>query len=572
MYRDLAKLLILAMISSACGPGEDADARWDAFRDEFIQAHFEANPGFAVSAGLHEYDGRLPDWSEEGLRREIDRLRRAREGAGSFEPEALDATRRFEREYLLAMLDRSLFWIDVAESPWRTPEFYINFWFLGPGLSPDIYLTRPYAPLAERMRAYIQWANAVPEATAQIQANLRTPLPRAYVDIGHARYGGLASYLADDVPGVFADVEDAALQSEFAEANAGAIQAFRALDDWLVAQRPEATDEFALGPELFAQMLRMTERVDVPLDRLEQIGQADLERNLHALGQACAEFAPGSSIPDCIDRANARKPEGGAVEAARRQLEDLEAFVREHELVSIPGTERALVEEAPPHQRANFAYIDIPGPFEEGLPSVYYIAPPDPSWPPEEQAAYVPGVADLMFTSVHEVWPGHFLQYLHKNRDESPVGRLFQTYAYGEGWAHYTEEMMWEAGLDDGSPEMHIGQLTNALLRNVRFLSAIGLHARGMTVEESERLFRVKAFQDAATARQQAARGTYDPAYLNYTLGKLMILRLRDEWTAERGGRAAWREFHDTFLSFGGPPIPLVRRRMLGADAGPALE
>jgi uncharacterized protein (DUF885 family) len=178
-------------------------------------------------------------------------------------------------------------------------------------------------------------------------------------------------------------------------------------------------------------------------------------------------------------------------------------------------------------------------------------------------------VADLLFTSVHEVWPGHFLNFLHSNRSTSKFGQVFVGYAFAEGWAHYTEEMMWEAGLGNGDPETHIGQLANALLRNARFLSAIGLHTKGMTVAQSDRLFREEAYTDPGTARQQALRGTYDPAYLNYTLGKLMIRNLREDWTKSRGGRSAWKEFHDRFLSYGGPPIPLVRRAMVGE--GPAL-
>jgi uncharacterized protein (DUF885 family) len=183
----------------------------------------------------------------------------------------------------------------------------------------------------------------------------------------------------------------------------------------------------------------------------------------------------------------------------------------------------------------------------------------------------VPGRADLLFTSVHEVWPGHFLQYLHANRAASKYGQVFSSYSFGEGWAHYSEEMMWEAGLGDGDPETHVGQLLNALLRNVRFLSAIGLHTGGMSVEQSEQMFRSEAHQDPGNARQQAARGTYDPGYLNYTMGKLIIRRLRDDWTADRGDREAWGRFHDELLSFGSPPPPLVRSAMLGDEAGPAL-
>ncbi len=560
-------IIAAAFGATLAGCGSQAElSTWDGFRDRFLAEHFEAHPDFAVAAGRHEYDGVLPDWSAEGIVAEIARLHAARDEATAFDAASLTEEERFERENLLAAVDLYLFWMEKAEAPQRNPDFYISYWFLGPGMSPDIYLTRPYAPLPERMAAYNKWARAVPRAAEQARANLRTPIPRSYIDIGHLRYGGLATYLADDVPGVFAAVDDSGLQSEFEAANAGAIEAFQALDAWLLEQRPQQTEDFALGPELFSEMLYMMERVDVPLERLEEIGREDLERNLEALAAACAEFAPGATIPECIERANGRKPEGGAVAAARLQLQELEAFVREHEIVSIPGTEKALVEEAPPHQRGNFAYIDIPGPYEEGLPSVYYISPPDPSWPPEEQAAYVPSVADLIFTSVHEIWPGHFLQFLHSNRVSSPIGRVFIGYGFAEGWAHYAEEMMWEAGLGDGSPEIHIGQLTNALLRNARFLSAIGLHARGMSVEESEALFQ-SVYQDPGTARQQAARGTYDPAFLNYTLGKLMIRKLRADWTAERGGRAAWHDFHDAFVSYGGPPIPLVRKAMLGEDA-----
>jgi len=203
------------------------------------------------------------------------------------------------------------------------------------------------------------------------------------------------------------------------------------------------------------------------------------------------------------------------------------------------------------------------------MPSIYYIAPPDPAWTAEQQAAYVMGRKDLLFTSVHEVWPGHFLNYLHANRAPSLFGRVFVGYAFSEGWAHYTEELVVDAGFESGDMESRIGQLANALLRNCRYLSAIGLHARGMTQEQSREMFRNECYQDEGNSLQQSARGTWDPAYLNYTLGKLMIRKLRDDWTASRGGRAAWKEFHDTFLRFGGPPIPLVRRAMMGDDSPP---
>ncbi|HEU5171698.1 MAG TPA: DUF885 domain-containing protein, partial [Gemmatimonadales bacterium] len=534
--------------------------------DEFIESYFQANPHVAVYQGRHEFDGRFPEWSAAALREEIARLHRMRDQAQGFDTAGLDPAHRFERDYLLALVDGDLFWLEQAEWPWRNPVFY------GQALDPNVYLTRPYAPLAERMRAYVRWAQAVPQAATHVRANLRTPLPRAYVDIGRIRFGGLIPYVERDVPPIFATVTDTALQAAFRTATAGAVQALRELDAWLASERARGTDAFALGPDLFREMLRATERVDVPLERLEEIGRADLERNLRALEQACARYAGGGrSVQACVDRAAAHKPAGGAVAAARAQLDSLEQFVRARDLVAIPGTERAKVEESPPHQRWNFAYIDIPGPYEKGMPSVYYVAPPDPAWTPAEREAYIPGVADLLFTSVHEVWPGHFLQFLHSNRSPRMLGRVFVGYAFAEGWAHYTEELTWDAGLGEGDPETHIGQLLNALLRNARYLCAIGLHTKGMAVAECERLFREHAFASPAEARQQAARGTFDPAYLNYTLGKLMIMRLRDDWTRSRGGGEEWKPFHDAFLSYGGPPIPLVRQAMLGPAAGPPL-
>lgn len=526
--------------------------------DAFIQGMFEHNPVFAANAGKHEYDGKLPDYSSEGLKATADWLHAQHDTFAAFSDDALDAQGRFQRDYVLAVIDGQLFWLEQSGFPYDNPAFYTD------SLSPSMYLTRPYAPLADRMAAFVRYEEALPKALAQVKANFKTPLPASYIDLGVNSFGGYAAFFKNDVPGIFASVKDKALQARFKAANAAAIAASQDLADWLKAQRPQATQNYALGAEKFAAMLHATERVDVPLDRLKAIGEADLQRNLDALKKACDQFAPAKSLADCVAKEAADKPEGGAVEGARKQLDTLRQFVVDKNLVTIPGPEQAKVEEAPPFNRWNFAYIEIPGPYEKNLPSVYYIAPPDPSWSKADQAAYVPGKAALEFVSSHEVWPGHFLQFLHANRAQWMFGRLFVGYAYAEGWAHYAEEMMFDAGVDGATPEVHIGQLTNALLRDVRYLSAIGLHTGGMTMAQSEQMFKDKAFQDPGSARQQAARGTYDPAYLNYTLGKLMIMQLREDWIAKHPGDNALKAFHDQFLSYGGPPIPLVRAQMLG--------
>lgn len=567
MARYTRSLLLAALLLIQGGNGLAAtepteSGEWPAFVQAFIEAYLAAHPDKAVRAGRHEYDGQLPDWSRAGIERELARLRRERDRALAFSPALLDERQRFEREYLLAVVDRDLFWLGSAGWPYRNPYFYEA------ALDPSVYLTRPYAPPAKRMRGYIGYAKSIPRAADQIRKNLQLPLPRTYLEVGRTIFGGLAAYYEQEAPAAFAAVSDPGLKREFRSANAAAARAMRGLAAWLEAQRATASDDFALGTGRLGEMLRMTEQVEVPLELLEKAGRADLERNLASLRGACAAFAPGRSMAECVAMVQAKKPEGSTLDVARRQLEQLRSFIVEKELLTIPGPETAQVAQAPPFKRYNPAYIDIPGPYEKGLPSVYYLAPPDPKWPESERKAYLPGQASLLFISAHEVWPGHFLQFLHANRVQSPLGRLFVGYAFAEGWAHYAEELLWEAGLGSGDPETHIGQILNALLRNVRFLSAIGLHTKTMTLADSERMFRETAFQDPGNARQQAARGTFDPAYLNYTLGKLMIRRLCEEWTASRGGGQAWRAFHDQFLSFGGPPIPLIRKAMLGTDAG----
>ena len=564
------KLLVAAslMALAACSPGAQAPGGsmtamaqagdWAKFRDAFVTNWFELDPANAVYQGKHEFDGRLPDWSAAGLKKTGDFLRETIAAAGKFDGTKLSEADRFERDYLVKVAEGKLFWLEDADQPHRNPTYYV-----GGGLDPNVYIARPYADAPTRMKAMIAFFKSVAAQAPNIRANLKTPMPLSFVNYGVAGFNGFADFYAGDAKKAFASVKDPALQAEFDTASQAAATAMREIGTWLDSQRGTATQDFALGADRFARMLAATEGVNTPLAELEKIGMADLKRNQDAFVAACAKFAPGATIEACTAKMNANKPDGGPVAEARRQIPMLRAFVIDKDLVSIPGTEEALVEESPPYNRQNSAYIDPPGPFDKGIPSVYYISPPDPSWSKEVQDGFVPGKQDLLFTSVHEVMPGHFVQFLHANRSPSLFGQLFVGYAYAEGWAHYTEEMMWEAGLNNGDPETHIGQLANALLRDCRFLSAIRLHSGTMTQEQSRELFIKECHQDEGTARQQSARGTYDPAYLNYTLGKLMIRKLRADWTASRGGTKAWKGFHDAFLSYGGPPIPLVRQAMM---------
>ena len=551
--------------SGPVAPAASASA-WAGFRDGRVEELFGLDPAWAVYQGKHEYDGRLGDWSPAGLRRLGDLYRSAIAEARALPVAGMSSAERFERDYFVIAMQGRLFWLEDADQPHRNPAWYVNA-----GLDPNVYIARNYAAPAVRMRALTAFLQQVPAGAANIRANLARPMPLSVVNFGVAAFNGYADYYQGDAVKAFAAVRDPAAQRELRAAGAAAGAAMKSLGTWLEGQRATATQDFALGADRFARMVAATEGVDATLDELEAAGRVDLKRNQDALVAACGQFAPGASVPACMARMNARKAPDGPVAEARRQVPMLRAFLLEKDLVTIPDAEQALVEESPPYNRQNSAYIDPPGPFERGIPSIYYISPPDPSWTKEVRDAFVPGDKDLLFTSVHEVFPGHFLQFRHANRSPSVFGRLFVGYAFAEGWAHYAEEMMWDAGLGAGDAETHVGQLSNALLRNCRYLSAIGLHARGMTQEQSRRMFVEQCYQDEGNARQQSARGTYDPAYLNYTMGKLLIRRLRADWTATNGGRAGWKAFHDQVLSFGGPPIPLVRQAMMAEDAPRAV-
>ncbi len=564
--RKIAALAAIAIAAlSACGGADEQQvveirdkASWEEFAATTITTYYANNPENAVYAGLHEYDGQMSDVSlaaKEAYAQWIDGVLAE---AGSYQD--LEGIEAFERDYLCMALHGELFWIRDSGFSINNPVSYAYT------ISADVYIDREYAPLADRMLAYTNYVSQMPAMLQTMKKNLQPPLPAPYIKTATNIFSGMAEYLSDTVPGLFATVEDEQLQRQFTAANTSAAEAAAEAAAWLQGLSATATDDFALGEKLFLKMLKSTEGVDISLADLKAAGELNLEQNLNQLYAACAEFAPGESTGDCVLKVQNEKPPGGAVAGAQRQLPDLRKFVEDNGLASIPGTEEALVAEAPPHKRNNSAYIEIPGPFESGLPSVYTIAPPDPSWSEEDQLAYIPGEHELRSTSVHEVWPGHFLQFLHANRTENDVGQHFYTYSFVEGWAHYTEQMMVDAGLGDGDPRFRIGQLLKTLLRNVRYLSAIGLHAEGMTVEESQAMFEEKAFRDFGNASQQAYRGTYDPGYLNYTLGKLMINKLRDDWTEGRGGQESWGTFHDTFLSYGSPPIPLIREQMLGDE------
>lgn len=544
-----------------------ADRELAAAIDTFMTGHLAFRPSFAISLGRHDHDGRVPDRSREAITAEVARLHAARKTFTAIDEQKLAPRARVERAIVLAEIAKELFELETRRRPYRDPFFYLFNFSLNP------YIARDYAPAATRAAAMLRACEAAPAYYKQASENLEPKLPRAWLQIGMMISGGTVAFLGGDAKRAFATLPDPALRERLGtclDALAKEVGAFRAA---LEARMPQGTDDFRLGGDALVEMLRETEGLDVDLPTLERIARADLERNRVALVAAAAQIDPKRDVAAVVAEVSADKPEPDQVIAeATAQLGTLRQMIVDKQIVSLPRPDQVEVRASPAFMRSNFAAFSGAGPFERTpLPSYYYISPPDPSWPVEQQRAYVMSRPDLLFTSAHEVYPGHFVQGMHQRASGSRVLAAFETYTASEGWAHYVEEMMWEQGLGDRDPRIHIGLLKNALLRNVRFVVALGYHAGAMTVEEATRLFVEHAFADAKTASQQAMRGTVDPMFLGYTLGKLVIMELRADWQRAHPDEPL-QAFHDELLSYGEAPLAVTRRLMLGASAGPPLR
>ena len=441
----LSILLTLSGCARESGPEAQDAQDWPAFVQRFVVDWFEAHPMMGFAAGRKEYAGRFPDWSAAGLAAEVSRLKSVATEARAFDAQALTEAQRFEREYLLAVVDRNLFWLERAEWPRRNPTFYFD-WNLD-FLSPDPYLTKPYAPIEVRLRDFTGWLSNVPAATAQIQANLRTPMPRTWIDQGVASFGGMVPFLRDDAPEVFAEVKDEALQKAYADASARAIAAFKTLADWLQAQRANPDRGLCDRRRTLRRHVEGNGGPRRPAGRLLEAGQADLARNLAALDEACKEFAPGRDRKGCMEKMNANRPVGGAVEGARKQLDVLRAFVVEHKIASIPSDDPIRGGPGAAVPGGEFRLHQHPRAVRKG-PAVGLL----------HRAAGPVVVARRSRTRTSRARPTSCSPRCTKSgRGTSSIparqpvashmfGRLFVGYAFAEGWAHYAEEMMWEAG------------------------------------------------------------------------------------------------------------------------------
>lgn len=566
-------LLAIGLVGCATARRTTPDAEFRALAEDYIGGHLAWRPASAMMLGLHEYDGRITDFSRASLDAELKRLHDFDERLAGLRVDKLSREAAFDYQILRAALRGELFSFEAQRSFWRNPMTYAS------AIDLTQYIKRDFAPLTRRVQSIIHIEQQTPALFTAARANLDRVLPRPFVETAIDIAEGHISFLEKDLPIAVNAITDEALRKEFAAANAMALDELRGFVQWLRQERlPRADNSFALGEERYDQMLRESELVDLAPQEILALGLRELRAEQERLAAAARVIDPSKTAAEVLKTIQRDHPTAESLlPDTRKNLEAIRQFVVAHNIVTIPSDVRVRVEETPPpFRRTSFASMDAPGVFEtKATESYYYVTPVEPDWPQSQKDEWL--TAFNYFTTdivtIHEAYPGHYVQFLAlKASGASRIAKMFSSYAFTEGWAHYAEQMLLDEGFGRGNPapdaqvreaKYRLAQSDEALLRLCRLCVSIKLHTQGMTVDEATRFFVENCHYEEKPARDEARRGTFDPGYLNYTLGKLMILKLRRDWQAEQGARFSLQRFHDELLRHGAPPVPLLRERLL---------
>jgi uncharacterized protein (DUF885 family) len=550
------------------------DAAFDALVGEVLTDHYVRNPSVATDLGLHQYDSQIEDYSRAGIDAELAAWRAFKTRLEAVDPATLSGAKQLDREFVIHAMDSRILQ-DTDVRGWaKDPDSYSS------GITNTAYVMfkRNFAPAADRLKALVAREQKMPGALAEARKNLDNP-PKIYTDIAIEQVDGDVDLFKNAVPEAFAEVKDAALLKDFKAANAAVIAALVDYKTWLKKDLlPRSKGEFAYGADLYRRRLQADEMVDTPLDELLKFAEADLKKNQAAFAEAARQIDPKKSVMDVqaeVERDH--PPAGKLLETTQATLDAIGKFIVDKHIVTVPSAAQAKVKETPPFMRATtFASMDTPGPFEQHATEAYYnVTLPDPAWSAKDTEEYMRGwyyplIANV---SVHEAWPGHYLQFLYAKNFPSDARKVFGANSNIEGWAHYCEQMMIEEGFHADDPKFHLAQLQDALLRDARFIVGIKMHTQGMTMAQAEEFFQKEGYQVATVARSETKRGTNDAMYGYYTMGKLMILKLRDDYKAHQrqiGQPYSLQAFHDAFIKLGPLQLPLIRKALLG-DAGKAF-
>jgi uncharacterized protein (DUF885 family) len=545
-----------------------ADAAFQSLAHEILQDYFRRNPSASTALGVHDYDDRLDDFSVGAVYAEAAADQAFKARLEAIDPASLSLGAQLDREQLIHAMESAILADQTIKAWAKNPDLYSS------GITNAAYviINRAFAPADDRLRALIAREKQMPAALADARANLHNP-PRVFTEIAIEQIDGNIAFFRDDVPDAFAEVTDATLVAELTAANTAVVQALDAYKTFLVQDLlPQSNGTFALGADLYAKALAANEMIDVPLERLLAIAEADRANNEAAFEQTARQIDPDRPADAVLAEIQANHPSAqDLLQTTQQTLDSLREFIEAHHIITIPSSDPAEVEETPPFMRSTTtASMDTPGPFETAKVEAFYnMTLPDPRWPPAEQQDYMRQwyYASISNVSVHEVYPGHYIQFLYAKAFPSDVRRVFGANTNIEGWAHYCEQMMLDEGFHAGDPTYRLAQLQDALLRDVRFIAGIKLHTQGLTIDQATKLFETEGHQPHQIAVEEAKRGAGDPLYGYYTMGKLMILKLRADYKARLGASYTLERFHDAFIKLGPLPLPLVRRAMLG-DVG----
>jgi len=543
------------------------------FVDDLLSYLHETHPTHATLDGVHTHDDLLEDVSRHGIDSEARALAGYLRRLDEINRDALTGVERLEHRMITSHLQARMFELEAVRTWERNPQYYSDL--LASSLAGQTLFA--YAPAPERARRVLSKLRQTPRLIQAARDNIKDA-PGIYAKLGIETMRGALKFIDDDLPRAFADIDDLHLLGDLADAQTEASQTVGAYVQYLETElAPKARGSFRLGREKFEQKLRLDEGLTVPLDRLLAIATRELEATQDAFRSLAGRMNGGDPM-ETWARTKAKHPAPGElVGVGRQQLDELATFLERQAIITLPQGESITVAPTPEFYRWSFASMWTPGPFEtKASRAYYYLTDVDRTWPTARQEEHLRdyNYPTLWSISIHEVYPGHFLQYQHLRRVESKARKsiLFAPDSFVEGWAHYCEQMMIEAGFGRQDDSIKLGQLAEALIRLVRVIVCIKLHAEDMSVEQGVRYFRDEAFMEEGSARREAERGTFDPTYLVYSVGKLMLLKLRKDWKQQQGKAFSLRSFHDTLLGQGTAPFWLHRQLMLGDDGGEMLD
>ena len=575
-----ATLISLSQVSAQRVSADGAPQTFTVVSEQyFSEVYFHFSPTAGTAAGLHQYDAQLEDYSAGDIARQISALHDYERRISAIDPAALDASVAADREILLNSMRSALLTLEVIR-PWeKDPNIYSS----GITGSTFVIMSRNYAPANTRLRAVISREQRMPQVLEDARTNLKNP-PRIFTEIALEQIDDIVSFFQKDVPSAFTDATDPAAKAAFAKSNAAVIEALKSYGAWMKSDLlPRSNGEYKLGAETFAKKLSYDEMVDIPLDRLLEIAYADLHHNQAEFARVAKEIDPAKTPQEELaELATIHPAPDRLLGAFHDTFDSLIGFIRANHIITIPSDVEPTLEETPPFARATTqASMDSPGPFETHSKKAYFnVTLPEKDWTPEHVAEHMAAfnVGTIVSTSVHEAYPGHYVQFLWQDKFPSKIRKLIGANTNVEGWAHYCEQMMLDEGYAaapaNATPEqarqaglIRLGQLQDALLRDARFVVSIKLHTGVFTFDQAVDFFVKEGYQSHSIGLVETKRGTSDATYLYYTLGKLEIMKLREDLKKKQGAAFNLQQFHDSFMLQGQAPIKVVRKAMLHDDS-----